>query len=76
MTLPVSSQPLYTRGDILIVSFPGSGAGASAKRRPAVVMAVVPFGVDADYLCALITSRPPLIRREFYSRPPMCREGC
>ena len=57
MSAPTSSQPLYGRGDILIVPFPGSSAGAPAKKRPAVVMAVVPFGGDVDYLCALITSQ-------------------
>lgn len=40
-----------------MVPFPGPSAGAPAKKRPAVVMAVVSFGADTDYLCALITSQ-------------------
>ena len=57
MSVPTAPQPSYRRGDILIVPFPSSSVGAPAKKRPAVVMAVVSFGADADYLCALITSQ-------------------
>lgn len=57
MNLSAASGSLYARGDILVVPFPGSSTGAPAKKRPAVVMAVVSFGADTDYLCALITSQ-------------------
>lgn len=43
-----AARPLYTRGDILVVPFPGSSVGAPVKKRPAVVMAVVSFGAYTD----------------------------
>jgi len=57
MIVPTTTLPLYKRGDVLIVPFPGLNVGAPAKKRPAVVLAVVPFGAETDYLCALITSQ-------------------
>jgi len=48
--------PLYSVGDVVVVPFPSS-TGAEPKRRPAVVLAVVTYGSQRDYLVCLITSQ-------------------
>ena len=49
-------MPSYSVGDVVVVPFPSS-MGAEPKRRPAVVLAVVTYGSQRDYLVCLITSQ-------------------
>ncbi len=46
----------FSRGDIVILSFPFSDA-TGAKRRPALVLAELPFFGGMDYLVAMISSQ-------------------
>lgn len=46
----------YTRGDIVIVPFPYSGAPGE-KPRPALVLASVPFAGRTDYVVCIISSQ-------------------
>jgi len=48
--------PLYSVGDVGIVPFPSS-VGDAPKRRPAVVLAVITYGITQDYVVCLITSQ-------------------
>jgi mRNA interferase MazF len=48
--------PLYSVGDVVIVPFPSS-VGDASKRRPAVMLAVVTYGITLDYVVCLITSQ-------------------
>jgi mRNA-degrading endonuclease toxin of MazEF toxin-antitoxin module len=52
----LTSLPLYSVGDVVVVPFPSS-TGADPKRRPAVVLAVITYGTSRDYLACLITSQ-------------------
>jgi mRNA-degrading endonuclease toxin of MazEF toxin-antitoxin module len=65
-TPPVDSAPVgvYRRGDILLVEFPTSSphGGSSLKRRPALVLSLLPLQTvpqSFDYLLCMITSRIP-----------------
>jgi mRNA interferase MazF len=51
-----TSLPLYSVGDVVVVPFPSSN-GADPKRRPAVVLVVITYGISRDYLVCLITSQ-------------------
>ena len=46
----------FQRGDIIILPFPFSDA-TGAKRRPALVLAELPYFGGMDYLVCMITSR-------------------
>ena len=46
----------FSRGDIVILPFPYSNA-SGAKRRPALVLAELPFFGGLDYLVAMITTQ-------------------
>lgn len=46
----------YTKGDVVILPFPFSDV-TGAKRRPALVLAELPYFGGKDYLVCLITSR-------------------
>lgn len=46
----------FTRGDIVILPFPFSDA-TGAKRRPALVLAELPFLGGMDYLVCMISSQ-------------------
>lgn len=46
----------YAKGDVVILPFPFSDA-TGAKRRPALVLAALPYFGGMDYLVCLITSR-------------------
>lgn len=49
----------YTRGDIVVVPFPFSGAPGE-KPRPALVLATVPFAGRTDYVvCVISTQNAP-----------------
>ena len=50
------AAPLYSVGVVVVVPFPSS-TGAEPKRRPAVVLVVVVYGADRDYLVCLIASQ-------------------
>ena len=45
----------FARGDVVLVPFPFS-TGAGEKRRPAVVLADVPYGAYTDYIPCAISS--------------------
>lgn len=58
-------MPRFVRGEIVVVAFPFS-TGMDYKRRPALILASVPFASDFDYLlcaCSLTaeTGEPNLI---------------
>ena len=47
---------LYTRGDVVILPFPYSGAPGE-KPRPALVLAAVPYASRTDYVVCIISSQ-------------------
>lgn len=46
----------FVKGDVVVVPFPFS-AYAGDKVRPAIVLAVCPFGVNTDYLLCMISTQ-------------------
>ena len=49
-------MPRFARGDVVVTPFPFSDA-SGAKRRPALVLAPLPYLGGMDYLVCLITSQ-------------------
>ena len=47
---------LYSRGDVVILPFPYSGAPGE-KLRPALVLAAVPYAAQTDYVVCIISSQ-------------------
>lgn len=47
---------LYSRGDVVILPFPYSGAPGE-KPRPALVLAAVPYAGRTDYVVCIISTR-------------------
>ena len=46
----------FVKGDVVVVRFPNS-TGSDFKKRPAVVVALVPYAGGTDYMVCLVTSQ-------------------